>query len=376
MERYLTHQVLSDLKDKMVFLGGPRQVGKTTLALGLLRSDSEKDAAYFNWDSRRGKEFVRNSELPNEPLIVLDEIHKYKHWRNFVKGLFDTNRSSYRFLITGSARLDYYRRGGDSLQGRYHFLRLHPLSLDELSKTPSHKDFATLLRFGGFPEPYFAGSEVKWQRWQNERMDRIVQEDLLTLERVREISQIQLLLQSLPSRVGSKLSIKSLQEDLHVAFETVEKWILIFENLYVCFRIPPYSTSLFRTAKKERKLYLWDWSACESEGAKFENMVASHLLKFCHYRLDSKGEKWELRFLKDSDGNELDFLLLKNGKIECAIECKLGEIQVPPQFARFVEKLKIRKAYVVHSKDQHITDGKTGIESIPFWKWCGKFGTR
>lgn len=376
MERYLKPCVVSDLEEKMVFLGGPRQVGKTTLALGLLPANSEQDPAYFNWDSKRGKEFVRNPVLPGDaPLIVLDEIHKYKHWRNFVKGLYDTNRSKRSFLVTGSARLDYYRRGGDSLQGRYHFLRLHPFSLDEFSKSPSKEDFQHLYRFGGFPEPLFGGSNRKWARWQNEKTERLVQEDLISLERVREISQIQLLLQILPSRVGSKLSIQSLREDLQVAFETVEHWVMIFENLYYCFRISPYATKLFRSAKKEKKLYLWDWSSCETEGARFENLVASHLLKFCHFRYDVYGEKHELRFLKDSDGHELDFLLLRNGKIESAIECKLGDTRVSDTLARFVSKLGICKAYQVHAEETHFEDPKRRIECIPFWQFCQIYKT-
>ncbi|MCI5207199.1 MAG: ATP-binding protein, partial [Candidatus Electrothrix sp. ATG2] len=177
MDRYIQPPVIDDLQKKMVFIGGPRQVGKTTLALEILGGD-EQHPAYFNWDYGDDKRILLQGGLPTgQSLIILDEIHKYKEWRNFVKGLYDKNKSRTSFLVTGSARLDYYRKGGDSLQGRYHYYRLHPLSLYELSQTPSPQDLEALLRFGGFPEPFFAQSERDWKRWQRERISRVIHED-------------------------------------------------------------------------------------------------------------------------------------------------------------------------------------------------------
>ena len=170
MDRYLKKAVFADLAEKMVFLGGPRQVGKTTLALGLLDGGSETHPAYMSWDDIAARKALLQGALPgDEELIILDEIHKYKGWRNLVKGFYDVNKSSKRFLVTGSAKLDHYRRGGDSLQGRYHYHRLHPLSLYEINTVPSRSDLDHLLRFGGFPEPFLKGSARHWKRWQRER---------------------------------------------------------------------------------------------------------------------------------------------------------------------------------------------------------------
>ncbi|MXY89121.1 MAG: AAA family ATPase, partial [Gammaproteobacteria bacterium] len=154
LQRYLHSQIREDLEYKMVFLGGPRQVGKTTLALDILGAKDRRHPAYLNWDSPYARKRLMEGEIPGgQPLLVLDEIHKFPRWRNLVKGFFDTRGEGTSFLVTGSARLDHYRKGGDSLQGRYHHYRLHPFSLGELTITPNSGDLETLMRFGGFPEP-------------------------------------------------------------------------------------------------------------------------------------------------------------------------------------------------------------------------------
>jgi predicted AAA+ superfamily ATPase len=174
--RYLFEPIRTDVAEKMAFISGPRQVGKTTLAFQLLGTRDRRHPAYLSWDDVRVRPRIRAGELPaGERLIVLDEIHKYARWRGLVKGLFDTREADQSFIVTGSARLDVYRRGGDSLHGRYHPFRLHPLSLGEVGG--ERKALEVLLRFGGFPEPFFAASEQKWRRWQRERKDRIVRDD-------------------------------------------------------------------------------------------------------------------------------------------------------------------------------------------------------
>jgi len=199
MNRHLEKDVRADLPEKMVFVGGPRQVGKTTLALQILGGADERHPAYLNWDDPETRRMLIEGALPpDEPLVVLDEIHKYKHWRNLVKGFYDRNKSTREFLVTGSARLDFYRRGGDSLQGRYHYHRLHPLSLQEIGSDAGKTELEALLRFGGFPEPYLKGSERHWKRWQRERQSRVIHEDLVNLELVKEVSQMSLLADILP----------------------------------------------------------------------------------------------------------------------------------------------------------------------------------
>ncbi len=349
MERYLQKAIVSDLQEKMVFLGGPRQVGKTTMALGLLKGGSERHHGYLNWDDVSARKALLKGELPaNEPLLVLDEIHKYKGWRNLVKGLYDVNKSERQFLVTGSARLDHYRRGGDSLQGRYHYRRLHPLSIHELESSPSAKTLETLLEYGGFPEPFLKAEARHWKRWQRERMSRVIQEDLVNLEHVKEVSQLDLLANILPDRVGAPLSINNLREDLSVAFETADRWICILENLYVCFRIQPYGLPQLRAAKKEKKLYMWDWSMCSDRAAKFENLVASNLLKYCHFIEDGEGDRMELKFIRDSMGREIDFVVVKNNKPVFAVECKSGDREVSRNIAYFAERTRIPIFYQVH----------------------------
>lgn len=367
MKRYLEPFIKEDLKEKMVFVGGPRQVGKTTLAFHILNARTENHRAYLNWDVPSVQKSLIHGELPaGEQLIVLDEIHKYKKWRGLVKGFYDTNKSEKSFLITGSARLDYFRKGGDSLQGRYHYYRLHPLSLTEINSTAGRKDLDLLLKFGGFPEPFLRANERHWKRWQRERQERVVQEDLISLENVKDISQLKLLANLLPLKVGNLLSIANLRQDLAVAFETAEKWVTIFENLYHCFRIQAYGLSMARAANKEKKLYMWDWSQVENEGAKFENLVASHLLKYCHFHQDYNGEKMDLHFYRDSNKRELDFLVLKNRKPLFAVECKTGEKNLSDNIKFFSKRLPIPHYYQVHLGQKHIENKEFKAEIIPF----------
>jgi predicted AAA+ superfamily ATPase len=367
MERYLKAAVAQDLDEKMVFLGGPRQVGKTTLALSLLGGGgSESHPAYLNWDDiATRKSLIRGALPPNQNLIILDEIHKYKGWRGLVKGFYDLNKSSRRFLITGSARLDHYRRGGDSLQGRYHYHRLHPFSLYEVNPTPTLSDLQHLLQFGGFPEPFCKGSQRHWKRWQRERKSRVVQDDLVNLEQVKEVAQIDLLATILPDRVGSLLSVNNLRQDLSVAFETADRWITILENLYFCFRIQPYGLPKLRAARKEKKLYMWDWSLCDDAGARFENLVASNLLKYCHFIEDGEGDRMELRFVRDSMGRELDFVVLRNDRPEFAVECKAGERDISRNLVYFAERTNIRRFYQVHQGQKDVEMAKYRARVLP-----------
>jgi predicted AAA+ superfamily ATPase len=297
---------------------------------------------------------------------LLDEIHKFKQWRNFIKGLYDKKKSRVAFLITGSARLDYYRKGGDSLQGRYHYYRLHPFSLYEINTAPTRADLDTLIRFGGFPEPFLAQSEREWKRWQRERLARVIREDLIGLEQVREISQLELLAALLQDRVASLLSVNSLREDLSASHEAVERWITIFENLYYCFRLRPFASSRIKALKKDKKLYLWDWSLCSNEGARFENLVAANLLKYCHYLEDTTGDAMELCYLRDKNKREVDFVVLRDNKPLFAVECKTGEGEIGRHLVYFAERTPIPQFFQVHRgmKDYEMTEYRTRV--LPF----------
>jgi predicted AAA+ superfamily ATPase len=345
LPRYVTSAIQSDLDEKMVFLGGPRQVGKTTLAKDLLAASGSTESAYLNWDAVMDRQIILKGEWSSkDKLIVFDEIHKFAKWRGLVKGYYDKLNKIHQFLITGSARLDYYRKSGDSLLGRYHYVRLHPFSVGELN----YPDVENLLVFGGFPEPMLRQSQVALKRWHLQRRERIVYSDVRDLERVNEVSHLELLAEALPARVGSPLSRKNLSQNLSVDFKTTERWLSILENVYYCYRIAPYGTERIRAVKKEQKLYLWDWSELTEEGSRWENFVASHLLKFCHFQQDVFGEKMELRFLRDVQGREVDFVVLKNRRPIFAVECKTGEKKVSPHLQYFADRTTIPHFYQVH----------------------------
>jgi hypothetical protein len=211
------------------------------------------------------------------------------------------------------------------------------------------KDLQQLLKFGGFPEPLLSGSETELKRWHLQRRDRIVYSDIRDLENLKEISLIELLIDALPERVGSPLSRKSLGEDLEKDQKTIEQWIQILERVYYCYRIMPFGAPKIRAVKKEQKLYLWDWSEHSDTGKRWENFVASHLLKYCHHHEDVHGEKMELRFLRDTDGREIDFVVLKNKKPLFAVECKSGEKQLSPRIHYFRDRTTIPHFYQVHA---------------------------
>jgi predicted AAA+ superfamily ATPase len=376
VERYLGDGIAETLAKKMVFIGGPRQVGKNTLALSFLGEDADGGhPAYLNWDDPRVPPRLRRAELPpDQPLLVLDEIHKYARWRNLVKGLYDTEKARRRFIVTGSARLDHYRKGGDALTGRYRYYRLHPFSLNELKRHGQTADAAleSLLRFGGFPEPLLAQDERELRLWQRERMSLILRDDLRDLERVREISLVEHLADLLPEKVGSPLSVKSLREDIQVDHKTAERWLTILENLYVCFRLPPYGAKRVRAVKKEQKLYLWDWSMVPDAGPRFENLVASQLLKYCHWREDAEGHRMELRYLRDTDKREVDFVVLENRKAVFAVECKTGEKNISPAVRYFAERTDVPRFFQVHRGNKHFETGKVTV--LPFTRFCEDLG--
>jgi hypothetical protein len=340
MDRLIFKPILEDLKSKMVFIGGPRQCGKTYLAKEALKSfHSEKN--YFNWDSTDDRKMILAQKWGHEKLIALDEIHKYPKWKNFLKGIYDTQRETHNFIITGSARLDIYKRGGDSMFGRYHYWRLHPFTLNELPKKISVDDaFKRLMRVGGFPEPFLDASEQTARRWRKERFDLILREDIRDLERVNEIQNISLLVDLLKTRVGSLIVVSNLAADLQVAPNTVKRWIEILERMYLIFVVKPYTEKLSRAISKPFKVYFYDNADVEGdEGAIFENLVATHLLKKIQFTEDSEGYRQQLFFIRDKEGREIDFAITKDKKLEFLIEAKLSEEGISKNLTYYSEKL-------------------------------------
>lgn len=369
-DRYISSIIKDVLPRKMVFIGGPRQVGKTTLSLQFLNPSTPKNSQYLNWDRTSDRKLILNDQIPlQRKVTVLDEIHKYKNWRNLMKDLNDKYHEDHQFIVTGSAQLDYFRKGGDSLLGRYRYLRLHPFSIIELSKNPNQNDLKALLKFGGFPEPLFSQNENEHRIWQNERMNKVVYEDLRDLQNVKEISSLLLLAEILPTKVGSPLSLKNLGEDLQVSQPTVEKWVDLLGHMFYCYKIPPFGSPKIRAVKKLQKVYLWDWSQVEEDGYRFENMVASHLLKYCHFIQDTEGHIMELRYLRDTDGREIDFVVLKKKKPIFAVECKSGDRELSKHVHYFKERTHIPEFYQVHMKDKDYGSSKNG-RVMPFTTFC------
>jgi len=337
--RYIENQVADDLKQKMVFIGGPRQSGKTTLAKHLCdQAGGSIDKRYLNWDAAADREQVLLEQFPYNPgILILDEIHKYSRWRQVVKGLYDKRGNDLRILVTGSARLDHYRRGGDSLQGRYYFFRLMPLSLAELD-APFPSTIEDLLVYGSFPEPFTRQSEKETRRWSRDYRSRVITGDLADLESVRDVGIIERMALRLPELVGSPLSLNALREDLQVAHQTVSRWMLMLENLYMIFRIYPFGAPHIRAVKKEAKHYHLDWSLVPDDGPRFENMVACHLMKWCFFLQDTEGRDVELRYFRDVDRREVDFVITENGKPTLFVECK----QRDKTISRSLRYLKVR----------------------------------
>lgn len=319
MIRALIQQVNKDLDKKMVILAGPRQCGKTTLALQILNQDRTR---YLNWDEDAGKIAIIKREFPTSPgYLVLDEIHKYAKWRNLLKGLFDARKNDLKILVTGSAKLEFYRKGGDSLQGRYFSLRLHPLTFGEIGEN-TQVTLEKLFQLNGFPEPFLSGSTEEARRWSRDYRSRLIREELVSLEKVSEVSLLEELSIRLPECVSSPLSLNALREDLQVSHQTVNRWLSLLDRLYAIFRVIPFGSSRIKALKKESKHYHWDWNIVQAQGPRFENFMACHLLSWCQTREDVSGYDLELRFFKDREQREVDFVIQKNREPLEFIECK------------------------------------------------------
>ena len=255
---------------------------------------------------------------------IFDEVHKYRQWRNYLKGLYDGRQEDQRILVTGSGRLDLYRFAGDSLQGRYHLLRLHPFSVAELGvRTPT--GLTDMLELGGFPEPWISGSRTEARRWSREYGARLVHDEVTTLERIQNLGQLELMMLSLPERVGSPLSVNALREDLQVSHKTASSWLGALERLYAIFRLPPFGAPRLRAVKKGHKHYHFDWTVVPEDGPRFENLTACHLLKWVHHQQDTEGLDIDLRYFRDRDGREVDFVIERRGIPSLLVECKWSD---------------------------------------------------
>lgn len=368
--RYLHPYVLKDLEKKMVFIGGPRQCGKTTLVQQLL--SERKKTLYLNWDSEEDRRYILKKQWTDDhQLIAFDELHKYPKWKNWLKGLYDTTKGKKNYLVTGSARLDVYRRGGDSMLGRYHYWRLHPFTLSEIPEGISPKDaFERFMRLGGFPEPFLGNDEREARRWRRERFDRVLKDDVRDLESIKSIQTLSLFVEQLRTRVGSSVVLANLANELQVSPKTLKSWLEVLEKMYLVFAVMPYTRNLPRAIQKPPKIYFFDNAdVIGDEGARFENLVATHLLKRIHFLEDRDGHRYELRYIRDKEGREVDFAIMKDGKLEEIIEAKYSDHAVSKSLSYYAEKLKPGKAtqivaYLKRPYAQGRLQVKSALESL------------
>ena len=350
--RYISSHILDDLRKKMVFVGGPRQVGKTTLAKAIL-SKNFPAGIYLNWDYDEDRQDILQKRWSDEnDLLIFDELHKFPRWKSWIKGLYDVSHEIHSFLITGSARLDVYRRGGDSLMGRYHYWRLHPFTLDEIPNGFSSKDaFNRLMTVGGFPEPFLDGDEREARRWRRERFDRVIREDVRDLESVRNIQLLSMFLDLLRHRVGGLVRLSNIASDIQISPKTAKSWLEVLERMYLVFSVRPYTKSLPRAVLKPPKVYFFDnGDVLGDEGVRFENLVATSLLKRIHFLEDRDGYCYELRYIRDKEGREVDFAVLKDGHLEELIEAKYSDDSISRHLLYYAERLKPEKATQIVAK--------------------------
>jgi predicted AAA+ superfamily ATPase len=349
LNRYLLTLLDAQSRDErqMLLLSGARQVGKTSLAQAIGKLASS--AYYLNWDVLADRSLIvagptqvaehcgLDSLREERSYIAFDELHRFPAWRGFLKGLFDAYQHRGRFLVTGSAALTTFRRGGDSLMGRYFPYTLHPLSVAELAcaapadpgrgapRRIPDEAWEGLWRFGGFPEPCLRGEDRFYNRWRRLRTEQLLREDLRDLTRIQEIDQVELLALSLAQQVGQLSNHSRLARQCQVSVDTVGRWIGTLESLYYCFRVPPLQANLARALRKQPKYYLWDWSLVRDPGARFENLVASALKKAADYWTEAGYGSFGLCFVRDKDGNEVDFCLTRDDRPWLLVEAKLGE---------------------------------------------------
>lgn len=347
MYRKQIEQIIKDLDKKMVFIVGPRQVGKTWLAKEVGQKFS--NAIYYNYDRAEDRDIIKKELWPRETdLLILDELHKMKGWKNYLKGIYDTKEDNLHILVTGSARLNTFRQAGDSLAGRFYLHRLLPFSLAEIKNSDFKAGIKRFLSRGGFPEPFLAETEEEADRWRNQYVDGLIRTDILDFKTVHNLRAVQTVLELLRGKVGSPVSFASIAEDVQISPMTVKKYIEIFESLYIVFRVAPYSKKIARSILKEPKIYFFDTGMVSGgEGAKLENFAALSLLKHSLAKTDYTGKNHDLRYLRTKEGREIDFALVKDNNIEEIIEIKLSDGDLSKNLKYFSEKYGLKGKQVV-----------------------------
>ena len=385
----------------MIFISGPRQAGKTTLSKLISRSYTNN--YYFNWDIAEHRTlFFSNPSFfegikrkdPSTPLIILDEIHKYKDWKNYLKGIYDQFHESYKFIVSGSGRLDIYQKGGDSLAGRYYMFHLFPFTMAELGnrnipieaflKDPLHINMERakknreiwnmLSGLSGFPEPYLSGKTTTYRRWSNTYSRQLIREDIRDIVDIKSVMDVETLYILLPSRIGSPLSIPSLANDLKVSYNTVRNWLAVFERFFLVFSIPTWTEKIARTIQKERKFYLWDAPVIKDASARFENMVAAELYRAVTLWNDMGYGNFSLHFVKNKEKQEVDFLIANSREPFLLIEAKMADEQPSKSLQIFQRALNLPAVQLTSEGESYklLSNEGNKILIAPAYQWLSQ----
>ena len=369
MKRVQQELIKRDLAHKMVLLTGPRQVGKTSLALAI--SEEFVNSVYLNYDHFAHREVIHTANwLPETELLILDELHKMDDWKSYLKGIYDTRQPHLQILVTGSARLETFRQSGDSLAGRFFRHRLNPLSLAEITDASEHT-LNKLVERGGFPEPFLAESPIEADRWRAQYIDGLIRTDILDFEKIHDFRAMQLTLELLRQRVGSPLSYSSLARDVKCSPNTIKRYIEILEALYIVFKVTPYHKNIARSIQKEAKIYFYDNGMVVGDaGIRFENFVAVSLLKHLNAIEDYQGKRARLKTLRTKEKKEVDFVLEIEGSPACMLEVKLSSSVVSKTLRYFHRKYDIPAIQVVKNLSLERVDN--GIEIRKAFKYLSK----
>jgi predicted AAA+ superfamily ATPase len=363
MYRRQIEYIIKDIDKKIVFIVGPRQVGKTWLAKEI--AGKFKNPVYLNYDNFDDKKIIDDMAwIDSTDLLILDELHKKTDWKNFLKGMYDTKNENLKIIVTGSARLDTFRKSGDSMAGRFFSHVLLPFSLSELKGVDQNFSIDRLVERGGFPEPFLSEEDITHKRWRNQYIDGFIRNDILYFENIHNLKHMELLVEMLRRRVGSPVSFKSIAEDLKIAPNTVMKYVSILESLYIIFRVSPFSKNIARSILKEPKLYFFDNGlVIGDEGVRFENFAAISLFKHVSGRNDILGDKMTLNYLRTKDGKEVDFCISDENEVLEAIEVKNSRKEISDNLRYFCDKYSFKGIQVVRHLKNERKDGNIEVRN-------------
>jgi len=367
MKRYLFDFIGKDSSKKTILLSGPRQVGKTTLARSI-----HLDSEYLNYDILSDRKLILSQSWKKDvPLLIIDELHKLRKWKSFLKGVIDESGNSPNLIVTGSARLDIFRKAGDALTGRTFSYRLHPVDLSEAARwypdLSSDELFLRLKNAGGFPESFFNPEDAK--RLLNDRLNTLLRDDIQDLSKVTQLKTLELLIELLRERVSSQISYSNLASDLSVSAPTVKAWIELLEKLYVIFVVRPFATKSAKSLRKEPKVYFFDSTAAlNGDGAIIENIVALSLLKWCDFQKDVKGNNFNLHYYRDSNKREVDFIILEGKNPFLCLEVKQADSHLSKSLDYLSQRIHPKYSYqLVSELDRERDYERVKVRSLSGW---------